>query len=452
MSRKGWGASKFGRNQLRIWAVNPNSTATEPAEGSQVSGQQFMDIIEPIFNPQWFDYESKCALLKKSCLLVATADEGGDPNWLYWRAPTADKVDVQRLKFKYDTQGSSSLVNNSAHDMTQAWTTREVRLPENYEEQLAWEEQWMNAVLSHGALEIPRMTPRSPAHPSRSEETRVPPTPSQTPGEQGAYRVQAGADGQYVWPCPHIASGSVTRSKFNFASAVRATAVKVVTGTSGTPAPQSAAASSSSGSSHVGLSANPVATRFVASSGAHVVPKSSPEGTGGMATESEQGIPAAKRVKTELLARAMPDTEVPTTTLSRSSVKRQLDEDANEGLRILVDHFARVTKESPICIEDSPPKVPPISVKREEDVRAKTQAKIERLKVELQETEASLAAMDGALAKNEVGEDAEEALRVKVRSLATRTNAHAISVDDSPPKRLRTNPDALEGLPKNDSD
>ena len=150
MSRERWGAAKWVQNQARFFAINAHDDSMEPPEGATIKHGQFMFLIHPMWGER-IDEESKLAVLKRSCLIVVTKD------WLYWRPPTQDEVDVERIKLgTAATPFSMKLLHPSAGPLYEGYRANKVEFPEDYEEQLAWEHTWLNAVLSKGALPIPR--------------------------------------------------------------------------------------------------------------------------------------------------------------------------------------------------------------------------------------------------------------------------------------------------------
>jgi hypothetical protein len=153
MSRERWGASKWVRNQMRGYAFNPCYFSGEPARGDVVSHAQFMAMLEPLWHKD-MDEESKLAVCKRSALVVASK------LFLYWRPATEEEVDVKRVRLRSDaTDGFKDLVDCSAKPLVDSWKKGNTQLPEDHEEQLAWEESWMNAAMSDGALPIPRRRP-----------------------------------------------------------------------------------------------------------------------------------------------------------------------------------------------------------------------------------------------------------------------------------------------------
>ncbi len=75
MTRERWGASKWVRDQLREFAVNPvkKGPAVEPSEGDTVTHEEVMELLELIWHKD-FDEESQIAILKRACLIVITDD------------------------------------------------------------------------------------------------------------------------------------------------------------------------------------------------------------------------------------------------------------------------------------------------------------------------------------------------------------------------------------------
>ena len=152
MTRERWGASKWVRNQLRLFAFNPINTQGEPEQGSTVTHAQFMNIIDPCWCKE-MDEESILAVLKRSCMVVVTK------RWCYWRPATENEVVVKRRHLEVGLGGVEGLLSPTASDVVSAWKEERSACPEDYEEQLAFEEQWMNAAMSKGSLEIPRLSP-----------------------------------------------------------------------------------------------------------------------------------------------------------------------------------------------------------------------------------------------------------------------------------------------------
>ena len=152
MTRERWGASKWVRNQLRLFAFNPINIKGEPQQGGTVTHEQFMKIIEPCWHRD-MDEESSLGVLKRSCMVVITK------RWCYWRPSTENEVDVKRTKLEVGLGGVEGLLNPSASAVVSAWKEERSAFPEDYEEQLAFEEQWMNAAMSKGGLQIPRLSP-----------------------------------------------------------------------------------------------------------------------------------------------------------------------------------------------------------------------------------------------------------------------------------------------------
>ena len=152
--------------------------------------------------------ESKLAVLKRVCLIVVTA------HWLCWRPATEALVDVQRVDVLTHTRHDSVLVDPTAFPVVEGWRNGEVVTPDNYEEQLAVEAEWMNAVMSKGALAVPLLTPEPvPVEPAALFGQPVP--ASRDMGSQsGAVRVAPDAAVTYIIPPPQpAASGALRRSR-----------------------------------------------------------------------------------------------------------------------------------------------------------------------------------------------------------------------------------------------
>ena len=206
MTRERWGASKWVRGQLRLWAVNPFDASQEPPLGKSVSHEIFMTIIEPLWGKD-MDDESKLAVLKRSCLIVATHQ------WLYYRIATRDAIEVPRLNLE-DKCGMNednwSLIAPSARPVVGNWLESVAEPPTDYQDQLQWEEAWMSAVMSNGDVDIPLLGP--PPAPANDGINILP--PSQTQEIDAANRIEADSDGQYRFACPQAGKGANLFSKF----------------------------------------------------------------------------------------------------------------------------------------------------------------------------------------------------------------------------------------------
>jgi len=301
MSRERWGASKWVRNQLRMFACNPFDDGGEPIDGSTVSHAQFMDILEPLWCKD-MELESKIAILKRACLIVVTRE------WVYWRVASEDEVAVKRLKLICDTDGSKSMVNVRAAPVISSWKESDIVYPDDYEEQLAWEEAWINAVMSKGALQIPCLRP-VPA--GRAEGARAGQLPdgaplSQLPDTQSEI-IRADMDGKYRLPVPVVQGGSTLRDRFRISHAQ--------------PSALSTSASSSS-------AVHPTAPKRV---------KLEPR------DEKARQVEVLKRQLEQAQAELH---DIPTST------KRELHVD--DGFRDIVRAFSKETSDTPMMIEDSP--------------------------------------------------------------------------------------------------
>ena len=60
MSRERWGASKWVRNQFRLFGFNPINTRGEPPTSDSVTHEQFRTLLDHLWHKE-FDYESKMA-------------------------------------------------------------------------------------------------------------------------------------------------------------------------------------------------------------------------------------------------------------------------------------------------------------------------------------------------------------------------------------------------------
>ena len=104
MTRERWGASKWVRGQLRVWAVNPyNRDEADKGFANTVSHEAFMKVIDPIWH-QNFDDESKLAILKRSCIILVSND------WCYWRIAGERRCDVNRVRLNPLATGMSDVL------------------------------------------------------------------------------------------------------------------------------------------------------------------------------------------------------------------------------------------------------------------------------------------------------------------------------------------------------
>ena len=218
MTRERWGASKWVRNQLRLFAFNPICVTGEPRAGVFVTHAQFLQIINPCWHKD-MDDESVLAVLKRSCLVVITKV------WCYWRIASEKENDVPRIERPLDLAGRSSLVDPGASHVVSAWKEQRVELPEDYEEQLAFEETWLNAVLSKGALQVPSTGVQpmpdaaTPLGGLRLPD-RLPTTqPSQASIMGGEVVAMADADGHFQLPPLNKRLHSATLARAQTASA-----------------------------------------------------------------------------------------------------------------------------------------------------------------------------------------------------------------------------------------
>jgi hypothetical protein len=334
MSRERWGASKWVRCQLRVWAVNPNDPSAEPNNDSNsVPHTNFMEIIEPIFNKD-MDYESKLALLKRSCVIVATADDAGLANWLYYRFATEDHTAVRRIQFSRDTNGSRSLVNSEWIDVIKAWKDKTLTdLPENHDELLAWEEEWMNAVMSKGALAIPRLSPVRVAAPGPAFAEGT--APSQ-PADEAVPRVSVAADNDGIYRFPVLATGtsSTRRTMFKFGRTRPTSTAAIDLSPVRTSAPSSSSSSALPPPNSTSPAIAPIIKRIKVEPGTQ-------------AATSARAAKAAEIEKLRVELANMPSSPPP--------IKKDITE-IDDDFRAMVQDFVDDTKYHPVMIDDSPPK------------------------------------------------------------------------------------------------
>jgi len=325
MTRERWGASKWVRNQLRLFAFNPFCDDSEPAQGNTVSHDQFMKILDPIFGKE-VDEESKLAVLKRSCFVVLTNE------WVYWRVATRDLVEVPRVNWFVKAGDNKSIVDDSAIPVIASWQEKQLQLPANYDEQLRWEEKWMEAVMSKGVKAIPRLIPLPEEPPSGFDV--IPSTPAGVTATPPV-RIQAGIDGQYHVPIPVIGTGGVLRSKFNFGKTGSMTSACSRPSASTTNASSSAAASSSS-----------------TAGGNSVIGKPAPgEGYDAKRVKTERGARVAKTHEIEELKEQLQRAQSDLETLPLDIKQEALDHD--DAFSDMVAAFASETEQCPMTIEDS---------------------------------------------------------------------------------------------------
>lgn len=384
MSRERWGASKFVRNQLRIWAFNPIDERGEPEQGIEVPHHKFMEVIDKLWGKEFNDdIESKLAILKRSCVIVITSD------WVYWRAATEEAITVKRIKKGDKTDGLTKLVNPRYGSVVKAWQEGNLDLPDDYEEQLSWEEAWMNAVMSQGALEIPRLTPRASAS---IDETRLLPdgTPlsQQPPAPRALSIAPAGVNHEYHIPVPAVGVGARCREKFRFGGKK---GPSMSASSSYNPNPSSSSASAlgavggrSLDTASLGVDGN---AGFAKDKDDHspqrldsddemlasVIPSPRPAKSASASAPAGSPTPAMKRVKVEPSAPSMSsrtakaervealrkqledaqkamDTSTPTTPVKGEPAPEQF----GSPFRQIVDALVKETSGKPMEIEDSP--------------------------------------------------------------------------------------------------
>ena len=193
MTRERWGAAKWVRNQLRLFAFNRHDRRAEPSAGDTVGHDAFMRIIEPLWHID-FDDDSKMAVVKRVCVVIITED------WCYWRVAGGTKRSVPRVKLgSAATGGSRYLLADCTLPVLDAWKGNCLVLPEDHDEHLEFEERWMTAAMSGGVLTIPRLRPAVGPTPVLPDAPHHAPQ-SDAPDEARAVMVPVGPDGAHEFP------------------------------------------------------------------------------------------------------------------------------------------------------------------------------------------------------------------------------------------------------------
>ena len=118
-----------------------------------------------------------------------------------------------------------TLVDASAAPLITYWKERVLQLPEPHEEDLTWEEQWMNAVMSKVALATPRLgtlalptqfmiQPQQGLRIPEVEREAFEPVLASASDEAVTYPFDS--EGHYQVPTPRIGTGATKRQKFVF--------------------------------------------------------------------------------------------------------------------------------------------------------------------------------------------------------------------------------------------
>ena len=318
--------------------------------GRTVNNNSFMELLKPLWHNN-MDKESQVAVRKRSCILVATADEKGHAAWLYWRVATEDPVDVPRVKFIADTDGSRYLVADSAAPLIDSWKERRVVLPENYEEQLEWEERWMNVVMSKGALEIPWMTPKRVVAPPPALPDGVP-LSQRVPEGPPPLSIAPEADGAYRIPVSRTGSGATIFGKFKLKRGSGSVDLDNLPGVSSSSAWPASAFSLAASSSTSPQTARPALKRVKIEQDEKI----------------KQDKMAEKAAELEQLRRALALSQAEFDSMGPAMKQENQDDPEFQDVIMRTAAFADETKMAPRSIEDSPVKAETRQTKRKKNL------------------------------------------------------------------------------------
>ena len=238
--------------------------------------------------------------------------------------------------------GRSAVVDAGAGSVIEAWKEGTAMTLDDHEDSLAWEEKWMNAVMSKGSLDSPVLSPpmRRPLVSSlplamRGASNDVDDNPS-------AEHMVADSHGKYHIPLgPVVQTGSLKRGRFVIPSTSRGSS-------------SSSSSSSAKQLEQVRTSSSntlcPDAKRI--KSDPHVIVATGPSnavGTDAKQIKVEKGQRAARARQLEELKRQVSQTEEDPARMP-PDVKVKLAED--DAFRDVVDAFAKDTAVIPFMIED----------------------------------------------------------------------------------------------------
>ena len=243
---------------------------------------------------------------------------------------TRELVEVPRVNFFAKAGDKKSIVDDSAIPVIASWQEKQLQLPANYDEHWQWEAKWMEAVMSKGAKDIPRLG-RLPDEPLSGFDV-IPPTPADVTATPPV-RIQADLDGQYHAPVPVTGTGGVLRSKFNFAKTGSMTSASSRTSASTTTASFSVTSSSSTaGNSAIGEPAPG-------------------EGYDAKRVKTERGVRVAKTHEIEELKKQLQRAQSDLETLPLDIKQETPDHD--DAFLDMVAAFATEAEQCPMTIEDS---------------------------------------------------------------------------------------------------
>ncbi len=311
---------------------------------------------------------------------------------------------MRRLKFgSPDTCGSKFLLADEAVAVVDAWQDGWAELPEDFEEQVDWEAKWMDAAMSRGALEIPRVRPVAPAPPVIPE---APGTPSIVPGAVPS--TQPTQSTQAVAPVSvEVPAGSTKRQRFCWSPdrshrSVPMSGHSASSSSASLSAPSAAVASSSAFPGKRGPGRPPVRSSD-ATAAAPAEPPAK-RGPGRPRKDNSTTIAAAPR------------------GVGRPAGQTEADPEALAAVR---HHLGVGAGPGP---SDAPVGVKQAKNQKGELTRSEKAREIEALKQQLQEAEAEMESM-ATDPKVETGDDA---FHVLVQEFADDSKANPFAIEDSP--------------------
>lgn len=111
--------------------------------------------------------------------------------------------------------GSKDLIADAAGPVIEAWKDNVVELPETHADDVAWEAEWMNAIMSKGSLEVPRIG-AVPVATICGFPDAVASVPSQSESHGQPDIVNPMPGGSYAIPIPLVGgNSSMLRSRFH---------------------------------------------------------------------------------------------------------------------------------------------------------------------------------------------------------------------------------------------
>ena len=160
------------------------------------------------------DPEDKIAVLKRTCMVVIT-DE-----WCYWRVAGEEPCEVDRIHCKdVGPLPTMSVLAPGAHSLITSWKESAVEIPDDYDEQLALEAEWVNAVMSKGALPVPTVRTAVTATMPRVALVPMADTPPAEETQPDVHVERPAMDGTYRIYVPRVSSQTTSkRARFSINS------------------------------------------------------------------------------------------------------------------------------------------------------------------------------------------------------------------------------------------